>query len=305
MYHPAGGLHEPKKMLLIRTDWVRLKRYLSGKLRIAQDKYTKPDYRILTTREELDEELSVENAGYMAIDTETMRGGSPFCLTFSCRPGSGYMILAGNKLLEYFNFICSVWPGRFLIHNALFDVRVLDQMGIRIGWDKIIDTMVRAYQLGNVPQGLKPLAYREMGMQMQDFTDLVSPYSTNRVLSYWREAYDLDWPKPEPQIIKGDNGDYKEYKPQSMKTKLKRFFTDYIKDPTRSVFDAWDNWEDSQKMIEEKMGYPYPGMCISHVPLPEIISYACKDADATIRLYSRLNYMSKRVRRYSQEYWGD
>jgi DNA polymerase len=99
MYHPAGGLHEPKKMLLIRTDWVRLKRYLSGKLRIAQDKYTKPDYRLLTTREELDEELSVENAGYMAIDTETMRGGSPFCLTFSCRPGSGYMILAGNKLL--------------------------------------------------------------------------------------------------------------------------------------------------------------------------------------------------------------
>ena len=32
MWHPSAGLHEPKKMLAIRNDWVRLGKYLKGKL---------------------------------------------------------------------------------------------------------------------------------------------------------------------------------------------------------------------------------------------------------------------------------
>src|SRR6185436_3630423 len=41
-FHPAQGLHEPKKMLMIRTDWQRLRQYLVGKLYIARDVYSSP-----------------------------------------------------------------------------------------------------------------------------------------------------------------------------------------------------------------------------------------------------------------------
>src|SRR5438128_1355521 len=45
MYHPALGIHEPKKMLYIRTDWHRFRSYRSGRLRVAVDDYPNPDYR--------------------------------------------------------------------------------------------------------------------------------------------------------------------------------------------------------------------------------------------------------------------
>jgi uracil-DNA glycosylase len=47
MYHPAGGLHEPKKMLQIRTDYYRLGKYLKGKLRIPIDEFPNPQYGVV------------------------------------------------------------------------------------------------------------------------------------------------------------------------------------------------------------------------------------------------------------------
>lgn len=48
MFHPAGGIHEPKKMLLIRTDWYRLGKYLKGKLYMLEDEYPIPKYGVIT-----------------------------------------------------------------------------------------------------------------------------------------------------------------------------------------------------------------------------------------------------------------
>lgn len=45
MWHPAAGLHEPKKMLHIRTGWYRLGKYLKGKLYVPKDEYPEPCYR--------------------------------------------------------------------------------------------------------------------------------------------------------------------------------------------------------------------------------------------------------------------
>jgi hypothetical protein len=87
-----------------------------------------------------------------------------------------------------------------------------------------------------------------------------------------------------------------------MNTKFKRFLTDYTKNENKDIFKAWKNWEDSHKMIEEKLG-PWPGKCISYVPFEKVIYYACRDADATIRLWPILERMRRRVRRRNQEYW--
>lgn len=142
-------------------------------------------------------------------------------------------------------------------------------------------------------------------MEMTDFDDVVRPHSTREVLRYYRLAYAETWPKPAPQMVYDVDGTVKEYKPQSMTTKLKRFFTDYTKSPTtKNVFEAWDNWEDSHALIEERLG-PWPGLDINHVPFEEVLPYACRDADALIRLWPVIQKMSTLTRRYAHELWRE
>lgn len=141
-------------------------------------------------------------------------------------------------------------------------------------------------------------------MKMQDFEDLVKPYSRERVLTYCAAALGEDWPKPPERIFLDEKtGLWKTKKPQGMNTKLKRFHTDLRKyGENKDVFKSWDNWEEDQPMIEERLG-PWPGMCISHVPFEETLFYACRDADALIRLWPILKRMAARTRRSTQEHW--
>jgi len=53
MFHPARGLHQPKTMLQLRTDWYRLKKYLAGSLQVPIDQYTETDYSEITDGWEL------------------------------------------------------------------------------------------------------------------------------------------------------------------------------------------------------------------------------------------------------------
>lgn len=304
MYHPAGGIHEPKKMLQIRNDWVRLRKYLNGTLRVPIDEHKSPDYREISADELLANYLECNDYTFpMAIDTEIKRNREAYCLTFSTAPGTGYLIRAGNSdALEIFQAIIDRWRGPLLFHNYPFDGPVCESMGLSIPFKRVVDTMTRCYHLGSLPQGLKALAYRLLGMRMQDFDDLVTPYSLPIALAYLREAYSRDWPKPMEQLIRDPEGLWKIYKPQAMGTKLKRFLTDYGKNPCKDIFGSWDNWEDSHQLIEEVMG-PFPGKCISHVPFEKTIYYACRDADATVRLWPIQERMRRLVRRKPVEYW--
>lgn len=300
MYHPALGLHEPKKMLYVRTDWHRLRQFLNGTLFVPQDAYPDPDYAEVTdAREFLD--IDVERA--LAADTESGRAG-PFCLTYSQWPGVGRLIRASRPdLLQALDARLHQGHGPILFHNWLYDWPVTEAMGLSLPYRRVVDTMARVYHLGNLPQGLKALGLRELGMIMRDFDDVVRPHSTQEVLRYYRLAYAETWPKPAPQLVYDVDGTVKAYKPQGMGTKLKRFFTDYMKNPeTKDVFEAWENWEESHEMIEERLG-PWPGLDINHTPFEEILPYACRDADALIRLWGLIKRMSVLTRRYSQEHW--
>ena len=177
-------------------------------------------------------------------------------------------------------------------------------MGLRFPAKHIRDTMVKVFSLGNLPQGLKALAYRELGMGMQDFTDLVTPYAKPLVLDYYRQAMLEDWPKPEGEMVRDKDGIWKVYQPQAFGTKLKRFFTDYAKNEDTDPFDAWSNWDTCHEMVERELG-PWPGRCITYVPFEKVIHYACRDADATLRLWPILKWMNHRVRKVPQEHWND
>lgn len=300
MYHPALGIYEPKKMLLLRNDWARLKKFLKGTLHVPQDDYPTPDYQEAT-----DEDIAaLDPTRPIACDTESDRTRSPFCFTYAQTAGTGRLVRASNqRALDALRRAFQVWRAPILFHNFYYDWVVCDRMGLQFPFRHIVDSMAEVYRLGNLPQGLKALAYRELGMTMQDFEDLVIPYSRERVLNYYRIAAACEWPKPEPDLIIDDKtGLWKTYKPQSMNTKLKRFFTDYGKNPEKDVFLTWENWAESQAMIESEIGH-WPGMCISHVPFAKVLHYACRDADALIRLCPVLQAMKARVRKFPQSEW--
>jgi uracil-DNA glycosylase family 4 len=302
MYHPALGIHEPKKMLYIRNDWGRLRRYLAGKLAIPTDPFQGTvDYAEVLDEDEMD---ALDPTLPLAADTESKRGGEPFCLTYTQHHGQGRLIRAGAlHLLEAFNRRVAHWRAPILFHNFLYDWTVVEAMQLHLPIPRIVDTMALVFHLGNLPQGLKALALRELGMAMQDFDDLVTPYSRANVLHYYEIARVTNWPKPEERLEIGANGLWKVKKPHSMNTKLKRFFTDYHKNPDKDVFKMFEeNWVEEQAMIESEIG-PYPGKCISHVPFDKVLHYACRDADATLRLYHVLRKMKANVRHFSQDRW--
>lgn len=302
MYHPALGLHEPKKMLYIRNDWHRLRQFLAGTLFQPVDEYPNPDYAEVTDAREIREiELDLP----LASDTEFGRAG-PDCLTYTQHAGVGRLIDAGRSdLLSALDERLQRHESIILFHNWLADWPVTEEMGLHLPYRRVVDTMAHVYHLGNLPQGLKALALRELGMEMQDFDDVVRPHSAKEVLRYYRLAYAETWPKPAPQMVYSPKGELEEYKPQSMNTKLKRFFTDYLKAPdTKDIFKSWENWEDSHEMIEERLG-PWPGIDIKHVPFEQKLFYACRDSDALIRLWPIIKKMRTLTRRYSQEHWRE
>lgn len=304
MYHPSGGIHEPKKMLHIRTDWARLRKLIGGTLPLPTDAYPNPIYRECETPEQVTEYLHGLEGRPAAYDTETKKGGDPYCITFSVRPGTGRLIRAENRpTLDRLQVYLDKWAAPILFHNYLFDGEVVESMGLNFPWRRIVDTMVKVFHLGNLPQGLKALSYRELGMRMQDFDDLVTPYSLPLVLDYYRNAMCEEWSKPEEQLVRTDQGGWKLYKPHGFRTKLKTFWTAYAKNPEKDVFEAWTkNWEEHQEEIERVQG-PWPGKCITYAPFDKILFYACRDADATLRLWSVIQHMERRVRKTVQEKW--
>ena len=333
MYHPAGGIHMPKAILKIRTDWIRLKKYLKGALLEPYDEFEgQEDYRVIETVEELDVILTYQWQRPLACDTETIKGGAPFCFSFSVEAGTGYVILASRRdLLDRLQWHLDKWRGVILWHNWLFDAEVVRRMGLRFNRKLIRDTMVLVFQLGNLPQRLKSLAYRELGMTMMDFMDMVTPHSKQRVLKYYRDMYAVKWPKPEAQMLRDKDGKWKIKQPHSLNTKLKTFYTYLAKDPNKDVFKSWANWvksaggvteqsededeEDQQtvqnyrgpfvEMVERECG-EYPGTCITHAwedDPAKVTFYSCRDADALLRIYPIIKGMATRVRKTTQELW--
>lgn len=229
----------------------------------------------------------------------------PYCLTYSQKPGTGRLIRAERAdLLRVLQSKLDSWMAEILFHNWFYDWAVVEEMKLQFPIKRIVDTMSRVFHLGNLPQGLKALSRRELGMEMEDFDDLVTPYSRANVLHYYEIARATDFPKPDERMeIDDKTGLWKLKKPQGMNTKLKRFFTDIAKKPEKDVFGMFeDNWEAEQSMIEEACG-PYPGKCISHVPFDKMLHYACRDADALIRVRPLLKRMRANVRKKPQHQW--
>jgi uracil-DNA glycosylase family 4 len=293
MYHPAAGLHDPSKTIPIQRDFEMLGKVVRGEARpeMWRDEIEHPDYKGFLSEPKPFMDV-------LAIDTETYVNGELFSVQTCRRPGS-----ATFRTKHQLPVIPEIDAALLVMHNALFDLPVLRDADCRIS-SKIMDTMVMAYVLQDEPQGLKTLAYRHCGMQMNTFAELVRPAQRDKAKAYLHRVIRASWPEPK-QILVWNGDEPRLKKPWPLARKAASIVKAYVKDPGVDMYARWQQIpaEEGRQLAESRLG-PMPRAGIEHVPLGEAIAYACRDADATYRIFPKL---WSRVKEHGleQAFWID
>lgn len=198
--HPAAGFYATEVQAVIAYDFAALDATIDGRLpprdMATFDQFPNPDYRDLTDSvDDLETiEKSLLNWGSeklgVAIDTEGLLGGSAWGLSYCVRPGQSFVIRrVHNKATRWFykHLIKGINQGRLyvILHNSLHDLRVLRELGIPIPDRSFIDTMVLSYHLCVEPQGLKSLAFRHCGMEMDSYDEVMQDAQDRIAVEYY------------------------------------------------------------------------------------------------------------------------
>jgi DNA polymerase I-like protein with 3'-5' exonuclease and polymerase domains len=286
VFHVAAGLHDPSRMIQVQADFADAASIIKGHFKPIKDEYGENVlYRHLERSDQLRNIL--KDKKLIAVDTETYPDGSPYCLTFSVQPGIAYMIKAGqHELLHILGSVISAPEVTTVLHNALFDLPVLSQMGVSPHPAGVRDTMVMAYLKQGEPQGLKPLAYRWCGMEMMSYEEAVGDATKIKALAYLSTVIQSDWPDPAP-VVERVKGTTRTRQPQNIKKKALRIFTD----TWNNHVDPYARWQkiepEEREDVEELLG-PMPVGSLADADPQRALEYACRDADATIRLAPQL-----------------
>lgn len=201
IYHPAAGFHSTELQANIAYDFAQLSATLEGRLTPRDpktaDRFPNPVYQDLT-----DDSADLATIAYtlfggnkaellnVAIDTEGLFGGKPWGLSYATQPGVAYVIRRVHRSALTVFYDCllrGIREGRIhvILHNSLHDLRVLRELGLPIPDGSFTDTMALAYHLCIEPQGLKPLAYRHAGMEMESYDEQVSDAQDKIALEYY------------------------------------------------------------------------------------------------------------------------
>lgn len=299
-WHPALGLHKTDMILQLRQDFLGLGKFLRGEFQVPIDPYAgREDYADATTADDVYSELEcMDRDAPIFIDTESDPVTGFWCLSFSSRAGFGRMVRRESPTtLDAFRSGLRRLRGPVVFHNGLYDVPVLEEVGIQFPMRRFDDTMVRAYHLGWLPQGLKFLAFRLCGMYMEEYEDVVLPHSNDVRIDYILKLAGVDWPKPSQEVVL-DKGEFKLKQPRGLNTKLKLMLTHYQKNPSHKIFKRWDEWSDEEKLPAIQQFGDLPRPSIQYVPLPKATWYACRDADATGRVRAKLIELKRGIRGY-------
>lgn len=199
--HPAYGLYQTGKMYRIQQDFEQLRKLVRGYItpETHQDSYPNPSYAV-ADYETVADVLFGSNVSYVFIDTETTHDmKTPWSVQFSVEPGSAYFVYATDRdsLLIIAQFVAQP-EVTTVLHNAKFDLKVLKSLGIVPA--RFTDSMILAYNLQGPPQGLKALAYRYCGLQMQSFGSITRPQTNKRFQEYFALVAEREWPDPDPFV---------------------------------------------------------------------------------------------------------
>ncbi len=286
-YHPASGLHQTSMMIHLLADFQRLGMWMNDTWQPPTSNIP-TDYSLADTIFDIDRQFEAGiSYEYIPIDTES-DGDRPWSLQFSLRPGHGCMVMADKPTL--IRRLARLIDGYgLLLHHSIADLEPLESMGLPTKGRAIRDTMQEAYHMGNLPQGLKALAYRQLGLRMRSWEDVVMPPSRRKMVEWLTSEWLEEEEKPLIVTKQLKTKVKLLYKPNSRCRDLKRILS-------HSHKPAYDLWEKAKEA--NLAGYPIPS--IAHAPLAEAIEYANADADATGRIGSWLE--SERVRIVGQEW---
>ena len=180
VYHAAAGLHQPAIAAKVAYGFTEFGRMCKGEPmprgHLTDLWADRTEYSECKRRDNIIDYIS-------GVDTE----GSverPWCLSWSATAGHGRVLR--NRQIQF--------NGTVVFHNAIADLPVLEAMGVTIAkWE---DTMVKAAMLGVLPYGLKPLCRRLVGMQMQDYDDLVRDARREKAFEYLSRVIDYATANP-------------------------------------------------------------------------------------------------------------
>lgn len=278
-FNPAAGLHDVESLVYVHYDLHQAAAAIRGDISPIQlaDVHPYPHYH------EGFHEYLIHPQLEVAVDTEGYPD-APWCLSYSAIPGRAYIIRYADRhnMARFKAWIARV--PRVLLHSAMYDLEMLRAMGIDIRPDQIRDTAIKAYNLQVEPRGLKALAYRWAGMEMQSYDDLVKPYDQAIARDYLECVLDLEWPKPEPVLERKKGGEFHVRQPQALHTRVRSIFTSLAKDPELSLRKRWVQIEDEIREPAEAMLGPMRRFSFDDMPRPKAIYYAGRDADATKRI---------------------
>lgn len=317
VFHPAAGLHNTSLMIPLLEDFERLGKWMRGRWERPVVEHVGEDWGLLETVNEFTDYVDCIDAAvlsdYNALDTED-DGPRPYSLQFAYCIYGGRMILAENKpVLEAFKewnaFIDKPW----YMHSRNHDLEVLRRMGVDIFQRssfnvpvEVYDTMQEAFHLGNQPQGLKALAWRLLGLKMDDWIEVAGPPSRSRMQEWLMEAW--GWAaERQVRVEKQLKTKVKvEWKPTELEKDLKRVFrhsgsgTYDVWEKVEEVLDANDNRKMAEEMVKE-LGPP-PIVSIANADFEHRVKYGVVDACATLAVAEELGKIREGLMREGGEW---
>lgn len=291
-FNPAAGLHDTDNYQYIYYDFRMLRAYVKGQLKLdREDRYPDVQYEELKLAESVKKVVRRHKSEPIAVDTEG-RTPRPWGMSISYQDGEGYVLRTPEAIRAFREYVYDRHPD-IVMHYATHDLQIC-----RDGWKidfidagcKIWDTIVLAYLLQVEPQGLKNLAYRHCGMLMQDYMDLVGPYSLDKQVDYLIKANETDWGKPEA-IIEEKKLSTKVTNPHGLNRRIEGILHDVMEANENTPVNVWKRWRDIHEAVrnpcEERFGL-LPSGNLDDLPIEKAVYYSGRDADATFRLLPRL-----------------
>jgi DNA polymerase-1 len=202
--------------------------------------------------------------------------------------GEGWLFLADNDLaIQSFQCMVRSLKAPLILHNALAD---LGHLRTLLGFTpEFTDTMQLAYLLGNQPQGLKALAWRLCHMKMRSYREVVQASTHARAVEYLFEVTDREWPDPMP-FLRWVGHEKKTSQPRNIRKTASAILRDMTTKPGVDPIARWNgiDMHKGREEVEDELG-PMPIGHLGEIPFAEVLHYACRDADATLRVFNALN----------------
>jgi DNA polymerase I-like protein with 3'-5' exonuclease and polymerase domains len=278
MFHPAVGLHSTMMMTHVANDFKALAAVIRGQLQPSVDPIPNPTYMEL-----INPPVDYPPIRIVGVDTESIRG-QVWSIQICYQAGKAYFISASNaSVVEWLLELFSSPDILVILHNAQHDLPMLAQVGIHPA--RWTDTMLMANLLQDKPKGLKALAYRLCNMPMTTYKELVDPITQARAEAYLKRVAEFKWPKPQ-QVEVFDNGKRRWKQPWSMHTVAKAAINRGLKG---GEVDYYSTWHRNQNRLQvESVFGELEAATIADVDFQKALHYACRDADATYRIYPYL-----------------